>query len=135
MTSDSTEWLDRSSSVGRARFEYSEQRDIYFETMYLPARVNKYRQAQQRQMIRFILGSPNLRRLPMEDSFVHKGFTVREQLLPHARPAVFALDLRVNPLDVRKQCVVTHAASVRLDLRGALPALMISTGTDFQHFA
>jgi hypothetical protein len=59
MTSDSTEWLDRSSSVGRARFEHSEQRDLHFENMYLLARVNEYQSAQQRQMIGFILGSPN----------------------------------------------------------------------------
>ena len=60
---------------------------------------------------------------------------MREQLLPHARPAVFTLDLRVNRLDLRKQCVVAHAASVRLVPRGALPALMIAAGTDFQHLA
>jgi len=41
--SGGTEWSDRSGSVGRARFEHSEQRNFYFENMYLPARVNKYR--------------------------------------------------------------------------------------------
>jgi hypothetical protein len=35
---------------------------------------------------------------------------------------------------MRKQCVVTHI-SARLGLCGSLSALMISAGTDFQHFA
>ena len=58
-----------------------------------------------------------------------------KQLLPHARPAVFALDLRVNRLDVCKQGIVAHAGSVRLvAAAAALLALMISAGADFQRF-
>jgi hypothetical protein len=58
----------------------------------------------------------------------------REQFLPHARPAIFAFDLRVNHLDVREQGIVAHAASVRFVLGAALLALMISAGADFQRF-
>jgi hypothetical protein len=40
----------------------------------------------------------------------------------------------VNGLDVREQGIVADAASVRLVTGGALLALMISAGADFQRF-
>jgi hypothetical protein len=51
-----------------------------------------------------------------------------------ARSAVFALDLRVNGLDVREQRIVAYAASARLVAADALLALMISAGANFQRF-
>jgi len=60
---------------------------------------------------------------------------LREQLLPQARPAVFAFNLRVNRLDLCEQCIVAYPASGWPVLRSVLPALMISAGTDFQHLA
>jgi len=56
------------------------------------------------------------------------------QFLPHARPTIFALDLHVNGLDVREQGIVAYAVSVRLIAAGALLALMISAGANFQRF-
>jgi len=48
--------------------------------------------------------------------------------------AIFALDLRVNDLEVHEQRIVADTASVRLITAGALLTLMISAGADSQCF-
>jgi hypothetical protein len=69
------------------------------------------------------------------NSPMRSRYPTRNQFFPHAWPAEFALDLRVNRLDVRQQSVVALAAALRLVLRGALPVLMKAAGADIQHLA
>jgi hypothetical protein len=70
----------------------------------------------------------------LANALLAHAYPACNQFLPHARPAIFALDRRVNGLDVREQGIVADAASVRLVTGGALLALMISAGADFQRF-
>lgn len=59
----------------------------------------------------------------------------RNQLFPHARPAVLAFDLRVNRLDMRQQRIVAYTASAGLVLRGTLPPLMKAARAHIEHVA
>jgi hypothetical protein len=70
----------------------------------------------------------------LANALLADAYPACNQFLRHARPAIFALDLRVNGLDVREQGIVAYAASVRLVAAGAPLALMISAGVDFQRF-
>jgi hypothetical protein len=66
--------------------------------------------------------------------FAHT-YAACKQLFPHARPTVFALDLRVNRLDVCEQCLLAHAPLMRLVLNDTLPSLMKAAGAYIKHFA
>ena len=53
-----------------------------------------------------------------------------QKFLPHAWPAIFALDLDMEGLDVRQQCVVTDAVATRLAaIIGGKPQRMLVVAT------
>jgi hypothetical protein len=61
-------------------------------------------------------GSDAVLRHPLANPLLAHPHATSRQLLPHARPAVFAFDLSVNGSDVRQQSVVGQAASLLLSL-------------------
>lgn len=80
----------------------------------------------RRDVLALVAGSNAMLRHQFANPFSAHTHALCEQRLPHAGLAVFAFNLRVNRLNLREQCIAADAASVRLVVRGALPALMIS---------
>ena len=93
------------------------------------------RRIRRRLELAFGLGPDTMQRHELSNSLLAHSNAIGQQLLPDARPAVLALDLRVDGLDVGQQGIVTDSTT-RLALmeRTSLAMLVVATGTDLQLF-